>query len=168
MNLDWTTIIASAIGLVSGGGITALFTIKQTKRSKELDNVSRILDEHKKLISEYKCLIESLKGEKDAVKLEYESYKRETDAKIDSLRKESEDYRIRQTEKVAAIESNLSIVQNQLSTTHLMYATANAMKCDHIACMRRTPKLDKDYLIKMMGFKEEDFVEEWVGDEKMG
>lgn len=107
---------------VIGGGITALFTVKQDKQTKDLSNL-------KLIIQEYKDLNEQLKREKDEAIQEI-NQKRKT---IDELQ-----------DAVDKLEKEMATMQQRLAQMELFYKNADMLKCELIACKNRIPPMEKD------------------------
>lgn len=120
------TIITALVGALSGGSLTALFTLKQNKRALEIDNEIH-------LVSEYKELLEQYKSEREAMLQEREEEKR----KFQEL-----------TQKYTEVQVQLSLMQK-------MYEQASLLKCENVNCQQRRPPIEKDALNELVGLNEE-------------
>ena len=84
--MELSQILEIVLSLIGGGTITALFTLRQTRESKKLDNAERLVKEYTDLLEKYKA--------RDA---EQEARIQELQDKVTAMEKDYET-------KVAAIE----------------------------------------------------------------
>lgn len=120
------TIITALIGALSGGGLTALFTLKQNKRALEIDNEIH-------LVAEYKELLEQYKSEREKMLQEREEEKR----KFQEL-----------TQKYTEVQVQLGLMQK-------MYEQASLLKCEKVNCQQRRPPIEKSALNELVGLNED-------------
>lgn len=132
---DWLSIITLITSFITGGGISALFFIKQERKGKDLDNEGKKVENTKSLVEEYKSLLEHYKTEFE-----------KAHAKVEEL-----------TDRVNECQRQLAVVQTELANAQLLYTTANALRCDKINCKLRKPPLDKEYLSQVAGFQAREY-----------
>ncbi len=69
--MDWTTIISSlGAALLTGGGITGFFQIKETRRAKKLENDRSVANEWKELYERSEKKADELGAKLDRVYIE--------------------------------------------------------------------------------------------------
>lgn len=66
--MDWTTIVVAFIGaLASGGGLGAVFHVKEARRTKKLENDKAVADEWKELYERTELKVAALSTKLDDV-----------------------------------------------------------------------------------------------------
>ena len=122
MNIEWGTIIISALAsIVSAGGIGWMVTAKEDKKTKQLENKQKEveLEEYKKdeIIKDWKDIAEERKQRADELALEVKEHERREDEK-DAL---------------------ISDLKAQLDKKNTYCAVAELMRCEEISCPNRKP-----------------------------
>ena len=150
MTIDWNVLIPSLIGLLSGGGIVGIFTLRQTARGKKIDNDAKLVEEYRKLAEEMKTLAISERKERKAIEEKTDQERAELIEKIATL-----------TGRVNELERQTSKLKDQLDHANYMYRKANMLMCTVIECPLRDPKLTekvKEELKAMMGLGDMTYV----------
>lgn len=124
--MAWSDIILALISFVTGGGLTGLITIRQSKNRAEIDNASALVAEYKSLLEEYKA-----NHDKDQ-------------EKIEALTKDINDMKI----ELAGMKAKME----QMKT---ISANAVLLKCDNINCRKRRPPL-KPEALESLGIEEQE------------
>lgn len=104
--MDFQSFTSEILSFVAGGGISALATIKLTKKEKEIENQGKDLDNASKIINEYQDYIDVLKQERETLKQERAEAMRERDeykAQVQALWDEVNDLK----RKLANLEGNM-------------------------------------------------------------
>lgn len=104
--MDLQSFTSDIIAFVAGGGVSALATLKLTRKEKEIENQGKDLDNASKIINEYQDYIDVLKQEREVLKQERTEALRERDeykAQVQALWEEVNDLK----RKLANLESNM-------------------------------------------------------------
>ena len=126
MNIDWTTIITSALTFVAGGGLTAVFTLKQARQSKSIDNAEK--------------LVERYEAWSDKIRADADKNVAECKAEVDAAKKLSQSL----IQKTNQLELQVGKMQKEIEMITLMYRNANAIRCENLNCKKRKPPLDRE------------------------
>lgn len=117
--MDWTTIITSLVAaLIPSGLVGTLIFFKENKRSRQLDNESKVIEEWKGITEVYKARCEELKATVDS-----------KDKKIEELYIEG-----------GAMRERL----DKLSSRN---AVLEIFKCKEISCGNRKPPLTNSKVV---------------------
>lgn len=110
--MDWTTIVASLIAALSGGGLISLLTIRETRKKLKVENKEKEGEVYVKLINELQDQIEKQNERLD---------------KKDTIIQEKDDI-------IADLRARLDSVSTDL-------AKATLLKCNRLNCSDRRPPL---------------------------
>lgn len=110
--MDWTTIVASLIAALSGGGLISLLTIRETRKKLKVENKEKEGEVYVKLINELQDQIEKQNERLD---------------KKDTIIQEKDDI-------IADLRAKLDSVSTDL-------AKATLLKCNRLNCSDRRPPL---------------------------
>lgn len=110
--MDWTTIVASLIAALSGGGLISLLTIRETRKKLKVENKEKEGEVYVKLIDELQDQIEKQNERLD---------------KKDTIIQEKDDI-------IADLRAKLDSVSTDL-------AKATLLKCNRLNCSDRRPPL---------------------------
>ena len=110
--MDWTTIVASLIAALSGGGLTSILTIRETRKKLKVENKEKEGEIYVKLINELQDQIEKQNERLD---------------KKDTIIQEKDDI-------IADLRARLDSVSTDL-------AKATLLKCNRLNCSDRRPPL---------------------------
>lgn len=110
--MDWTTIVASLIAALSGGGLTSILTIRETRKKLKVENKEKEGEVYVKLINELQDQIEKQNERLD---------------KKDTIIQEKDDI-------IADLRARLDSVSTDL-------AKATLLKCNRLNCSDRRPPL---------------------------
>lgn len=110
--MDWTTIVASLIAALSGGGLISLLTIRETRKKLKVENKEKEGEVYVKLIDELQDQIEKQNERLD---------------KKDTIIQEKDDI-------IADLRARLDSVSTDL-------AKATLLKCNRLNCSDRRPPL---------------------------
>lgn len=113
----WENIIIALAGVISGGGLLSIFTLKQTKRGKEIENEVHLVAEYKELLEQYKTEREAMLQEREEERKRY-----------------------------ADLVAKYTEVSVKLDLMEKMYNQAVLLRCDKIQCQQRIPPVDRDKL----------------------
>ena len=108
--MDWTEIIIPIISALIGGGLGSLFTLKQQKKSLEIDNATKEDERYLKLVDELQDQIEGL-----------------------NIRMEKKD------ERITELEDRCLTYRNQLESANSELIKAKFYKCLKLKCLDRKP-----------------------------
>lgn len=122
--MSWPGLIVS---FISGGGLVAVFTLKQTKESKALDNAAKLIDQYNSLIKTYESRAD--RAEKRA---------EEAEKKVEELEK-----------VVHQLQQKVIDLEQKLSAGSLLLRTAEVLRCENIQCLNRIPPLNKKALVEL-------------------
>lgn len=123
MSIDWTMVITSLIAMVTGGGIMKLLTLKQEKRSKDIDNAERIIERYEKM--------------NDQIRADAEEDKRKYKEETNEAKKQVKEL----TAKVNDLYARIGKLQKDLEMMQISYSNAAALKCENLNCKKRFPPL---------------------------
>lgn len=115
--MELTTIIASLIAALAGGGIVELFTIKERKKGKQIENEGNIQEIELKLVNELQDQIDSLNSRIE---------------KKDTLLQEKDDI-------IADLREKLDKSRSKCTVNEIL-------KCVKLECVDRVPKIGTRYL----------------------
>ena len=110
--MDWTTIVASLIAALSGGGLISLLTIRETRKKLKVENKEKEGEVYVKLIDELQDQIEKQNERLD---------------KKDTIIQDKDDI-------IADLRARLDSVSTDL-------AKATLLKCNRLNCSDRRPPL---------------------------
>ena len=110
--MDWTTIVASLIAALSGGGLISILTIRETRKKLKVENKEKEGEVYVKLINELQDQIEKQNERLD---------------KKDTIIQEKDDI-------IADLRARLDSVSTDL-------AKATLLKCNRLNCSDRRPPL---------------------------
>lgn len=117
--MDWTTIITALIAaLVPSGLVGTLIFYKESKRSRQLDNESKVIAEWQGIAEMYKKCCGELKATVDS-----------KNAKIEELYKEE------------------AVMRERLDKLSSKNAVLEIFKCKEIACGNRKPPLSNSRIV---------------------
>lgn len=117
--MDWSTIIvALTSSLIPSGLVGTLVFFKENKRSRQLDNESKVIEEWKGISEMYKARCEELKATVDA-----------KDDKIEELYK------------------NETAMREKLDKLSSKNAVLEIFKCKEISCSNRKPPLSNSRVV---------------------
>lgn len=117
--MDWSTIIVAAISaLIPSGLVGTLVFFKENKRSRQLDNESKVIEEWKGLAEMYKTRCKELKVTVDA-----------KDNKIEEL------------------YTNETSMREKLDKLSSKNAVLEIFKCKEISCGNRKPPLSNSRVV---------------------
>lgn len=117
--MDWTTIVTSLVAaLIPSGLVGTLIFFKENKRSRQLDNESKVIEEWKGITDMYKKRCDELKATVDL-----------KDAKIEELYSEGATMR----ERLDKLSSKNAVLE--------------IFKCKEISCGNRKPPLSNSRVV---------------------
>lgn len=108
--MDWVSIIVAIISALAGGGLLSLLTLRETKKSLNIDNQAKEDDRWSKLADELQDENTRLNEKLD-----------KKDARITEL------------------EDTISLLRTELGETRIDLVRATLLKCDRIECANRKP-----------------------------
>lgn len=121
--MDWISIIVALLGALAGGGLTALLTVRETRKSKILENKEKELDladkQKDEVISDWKELAEMYRTRVDELKTLLEH----------------------RTDKLETKEELITELHTKLDSSRTKCAVAEILKCVNVNCTQREPKL---------------------------
>lgn len=117
--------------LLASGGVAAIFTIPERKRSKKAEAEREELTNAKMLIEQWAPLLKSIKEENEA------------------LRKEVEELR----QKVSKQSATIADLKTRQHTMELIAKEHKALRCEITSCPNRQPPLDKGALENIADIK---------------
>lgn len=119
--MDWVSIIIALLGALAGGGLTALLTVRETRKSKKLENKEKELDladkQKDEVISDWKELAEMYR------------------TRVDELR----DTLAVRTEKLEEKEKTISELRTILGDRNSENTALTLMRCEKLQCPDRIP-----------------------------
>lgn len=110
--IEWTTILIAIAGSISIGEIINLFTVREQKKSMNLDNKQKESDNYVKLINELQDQNNNL-----------------------NERLEKKD------ERILELEDKNDALRQSLDAVRTKCAVAELLKCVNVSCQDREPKL---------------------------
>lgn len=117
--MEWTTIITAAISsLIPSGLVGTLVFFKENKRSRQLDNESKVIEEWKGIAEMYKNRCEELKATVDA-----------------------------KDEKIEELYRNETTMREKLDKLSSKNAVLEIFKCRDISCDKRKPPLSNSKVV---------------------
>lgn len=117
--MDWTTIVTSLVAaLIPSGLVGTLIFFKENKRSRQLDNESKVIEEWKGITEVYKTRCAELKATVDS-----------KNAKIEELYREGATMR----ERLDKLSSKNAVLE--------------IFKCKEISCGNRKPPLSNSRVV---------------------
>lgn len=106
------------VAAVSGGGLVALLTVRETKEGKRLDNAERLVEKYEELMQKLETSVS------------------EKDAQIEKL-----------TEEVNSLRADVAELKTRLKTAEMINSEDRYLRCEKTQCKMRKPKLcDKNTL----------------------
>ena len=117
--MDWSTIIvALTSSLIPSGLVGTLVFFKENKRSRQLDNESKVIEEWKGISEMYKTRCEELKATVDA-----------------------------KDEKIEELYKNETAMREKLDKLSSKNAVLEIFKCKEISCGNRKPPLSNSRVV---------------------
>ena len=111
--IEWTTIIVALVSAVgAAGGVTSLITMKEKKKEKQLDNKDHELEMELKLVNELQEQIERLNERMD-----------------------------KKDERITELEDSNAALRSKLDEANTAAVKAALLRCNRLACERRSPPL---------------------------
>lgn len=120
--MNWQEIIIAMISFVSGGGLLGLFTLRQSRESKQIDNAAALVNEYRELLDQYKQEADDAREERD-----------KSQKLIQELQAE-----------VGRLKADLSILNEKMKLYQTMAEGAALLKCDRVNCQQRRPPMNQE------------------------
>ena len=122
MNIAWATLLINAlVTLISVGGLGWIFTIREDRKAKKLENKQKELD-----IEEHK---------KDEIIKDWKEIAEERRKRCEELKSECD----KKDEKIVEKDNIISDLRAKLDARNTYCAVSEMLRCEKVACTDRKP-----------------------------
>lgn len=105
---------------IVGGGLTALFTMRQTKEGKKIENAQKLCDEYIQLLEKYKEQYALSQEENESLRKKIQELEKYYDEKVERYEEEIADLK----RTVKALDAELGLIKRQAAKKSTKKATA--------------------------------------------
>lgn len=122
--MDWSLIIELVMAVITGGVVTSLVTMRETKRGMKLDNIAKEEETKNLEIDRWSRLCDDL-----------QSQLAESQNRLDGLNDKLD----KKDERIMELEDRCVNYRNKIDTLNTALAKAIMMRCTRLKCEDRKP-----------------------------
>lgn len=129
--MDWPLIVELVMAVITGGVVTSLVTMRETKRGMKLDNIAKEEENKNKSVERWSNLCNELQDQIEMFQTQINGLNERLEKK-DALLQEKDD-------TIAELRTKLDSVRTQCSV-------ATLLRCRKISCPDRVPPISEAFV----------------------